>query len=121
MDDLEFEIQRLTALRVLASGLLRLKWLAAATRFEIAMARHDCALKYGYNRTEPRDDLGRWTDGGQRTDAGDANEPATRRRNETQVAADNQRENRTFRAIVVQLGLNKDQAQQLHRKIQGKA
>jgi len=36
-------------LRAIEGGLLRLKWLAAATRFEIAMHRHMRALKYGYN------------------------------------------------------------------------
>ena len=33
--------------------------------------------------------------------------------------ADNQRENKTFRDIVVRLGLNQSQAQQLHREISG--
>jgi hypothetical protein len=33
--------------------------------------------------------------------------------------ADNQRENKTFRDIVVRLGLNQDQAQRLHREISG--
>jgi hypothetical protein len=46
------------ALRAIESGLLRLKWLAAATRFEIAMRRHDRALKYaykyGFNPNQPR-------------------------------------------------------------------
>jgi hypothetical protein len=46
------------ALRAIESGLLRLRWLAAATRFEIAMRRHDHALKYaykyGFNPNQPR-------------------------------------------------------------------
>ena len=54
----DFEFQRLTSLRAIESGLLRLKWLAAATRFEIAMRRHDRALKYaykyGYSPAQPR-------------------------------------------------------------------
>jgi hypothetical protein len=33
--------------------------------------------------------------------------------------ADNQRENKTFRDVVVRLGLNQDQAQRLHREISG--
>jgi hypothetical protein len=48
------DIRRLMALRAIEGGLLRLKWLAAATRFEIALARHDCALKAGFNPDEPR-------------------------------------------------------------------
>ncbi len=48
--------------------MLRLKWLAAATRFEIAMRRHDRALKYKYNADQPRvprgqREGGQWTGG----------------------------------------------------------
>lgn len=35
-------------------GILRLKWLAAATRFKLALRRHDRALKYGFNPDQPR-------------------------------------------------------------------
>jgi hypothetical protein len=48
------DIRRLMALRAVESGLLRLKWLAAATRFELAIRRHDRALKYGYSPDQPR-------------------------------------------------------------------
>ena len=62
------DIRRLMALRAAEFGLLRLKWLAAATRFEIALRRHDRALKYackaGFNPDQPRDDHGRWTSEG---------------------------------------------------------
>jgi hypothetical protein len=34
--------------------LLRLKWQAAALRFEMALGRHDRALKYGYHPDQPR-------------------------------------------------------------------
>jgi Bacterial CdiA-CT RNAse A domain len=55
------------ALRAIEGGLLRLKWLAAATRFELAMLRHARALKYSPD--QPRvpagnPDGGQWTDGG---------------------------------------------------------
>lgn len=68
MINIDIELQRLTALRAIQSGLLRLKWLGAATRFEIAMHRHDRALKYGYNPDQPRVPAGnrqggQWTDG----------------------------------------------------------
>lgn len=53
------DIRRLMALRAVEAGLLRLKWLAAATRFEIAMRRHDRALKAGYNLRPPCAALGR--------------------------------------------------------------
>jgi hypothetical protein len=51
------------------SGILRLKWLAAATRFEIALRNHDRALKAGYRSDQPRvsagsSDGGQWTSGG---------------------------------------------------------
>jgi hypothetical protein len=64
------DIRRIMALRAIESGLLRLRWLAAATRFEIAMRRHDRALKYaykyGYNPSQPRvprgqSGAGEWT------------------------------------------------------------
>ena len=66
MQTIDPEIRRALAIRAIEGGLLRLKWLAAATRFEIAMRRHDRALKYaykyGYNPAELRDENGRWTD-----------------------------------------------------------
>jgi hypothetical protein len=63
------DIRRLMALRAIEGGLLRLKWLAAATRFEIALRRHDRALKAGFNPDQPRvprgqPEGGQWTDGG---------------------------------------------------------
>lgn len=50
--------------RMLRAKALRLKWLVAATRFEIAMYRHALALKAGFNPDQPRDEQGRWTDAG---------------------------------------------------------
>ncbi len=67
------DIRRLMALRATEGGLLRLKWLAAAARFEIALRRHDRvlkrALKAGFNTDQPRvpkgnPDGGQWTGGG---------------------------------------------------------
>jgi len=61
------DIRRIVALRAIEGGLLRLKWLAAATRFEIAMRRHDRALKYSPDQPRvPRGnpDGGQWTSGG---------------------------------------------------------
>jgi hypothetical protein len=69
MQTIELEAERLRSLRALASGALRLKWLAAARRFEIAAHRHRLALKYGYNPAQPRVPRGN-PDGGQWTDAG---------------------------------------------------
>ncbi len=68
-DDLD--IQALMAVRTIESNLLRLKWLAAATRFEIAMHRHDRALRRAlkYNPGQPRVPRGN-PDGGQWTSAG---------------------------------------------------
>ena len=64
----DFDIRRVMALRAVEAGLLRLKWLAAATRFELAMVRHHRALKlahkYGYNPSQPRVPAGN-PDGGQ--------------------------------------------------------
>ena len=48
------ELSRALAARAIEGGLLRLKWLAAATRFELALLRHDRALKYNFNPNEPR-------------------------------------------------------------------
>ena len=70
MQLIDDELRTALALRTIESGLLRLKWLAAATRFEIAMRRHDRALKlaykYGYNPAQPRVPAGN-PDGGQWT------------------------------------------------------
>jgi hypothetical protein len=63
------ELARALAVRAIEGGLLRLKWLAAATRFELALLRHDRALKYGYNPDQPRVPRGQ-PEGGQWTDAG---------------------------------------------------
>jgi hypothetical protein len=58
------------AQQIIESSLLRLKWLAAAANFELAMRRHALALKAGFNPDQPRDDQGRWTDtGGARSSA----------------------------------------------------
>lgn len=64
MDALDLEIKRVHSLHAIACSLARLKWLAAATRLELAMRRHDWALKYGYNPDQPRDEYGKWTDTG---------------------------------------------------------
>ena len=66
------ELARALAVRAIQGQLLRLKWLAAATRFELAMRRHDRALrravKANFNPNQPRvprgqDGAGEWTDG----------------------------------------------------------
>ena len=73
-------IRRLMALRAVEGGLLRLRWLAAATRFEIALRRHDRALKQaykaGFNPDQPRVPAGN-PDGGQWTDEGADSESQT--------------------------------------------
>jgi hypothetical protein len=80
MQIIELEAERLRSLRMLASGTLRLKWLRAATRFEIAAHRHGLALKYGYDPAQPRvprgkPDGGQWTDAGGGTSRGDRRSP----------------------------------------------
>lgn len=55
---------RIVTARALRGKVLRLKWLVAATRFEITMHRHALALKAGFNPDQPRDEQGRWTDAG---------------------------------------------------------
>lgn len=69
MQSVDVEIARRRALAGIESGLLRLKWLRAATRFELAMRRHDRALKAGFNPDQPRvpagvPEGGQWTDDG---------------------------------------------------------
>lgn len=69
MRSVDPDIRYLMALRAVEGRLLRLKWLAAATRFELAMVRHDRALKANFNPSEPRvpagnPDGGQWTTGG---------------------------------------------------------
>jgi hypothetical protein len=72
----DLELQRALALRAVAGGLLRLRWLAAATRVELAMHRHMRALKY--NADQPRVPRGN-PDGGQWTGT-DANGNPVRKR-----------------------------------------
>lgn len=131
MQATELETQRLYALREIASGMLRLKCLRDATRFELAAYRHGLALKAGFKEDQPRvprgqPEGGRWT--GEGGNSGGGSSPGkgsgnTNRLNhgmaDTQVAADNQRQNKMVRDIVVRLDLNKSQAQQLHREISG--
>ena len=62
MDSLDFDIARVRALHGIASAFARLTWLRDATRFELAMHRHALALKAGFNKDQPRDARGRWTD-----------------------------------------------------------
>lgn len=67
MDNLDIELKRVHSLHAIACGLTRLKWLRDATRFELAMRRHDRALKFGhYNPDQPRvprgdPEGGQWT------------------------------------------------------------
>ncbi len=66
MQAIDLEIARRFTMARLKRSIVRLKWHIAATRFELAMRRHDRALKYaykyGYNPGQPRDEIGRWTD-----------------------------------------------------------
>ena len=72
MPSADLELRPLATLRVIERNLLRLKWHAAATRFELALRRHDRALKYiykAYNPDQPRvpagnPDGGQWSGGG---------------------------------------------------------
>jgi hypothetical protein len=58
------DLTDMRALDIIETGLARLQWLAAAAKFELAMRRHELALKAGFNPAQPRDDHGRWTDTG---------------------------------------------------------
>jgi hypothetical protein len=73
----DLELQRALALRAVTGGLLRLRWLAAATRFELAMHRHMRALKY--NPDQPRVPRGN-PDGGQWTETDANGNPVAQRR-----------------------------------------
>lgn len=83
MNRLDLEFQRLVALRAFVAGMLELKWLRDATRFEIAMRRHEWALKAGFNPDQPRvpkgnSDGGKWSGDGNSSggpDGGDSDSP----------------------------------------------
>ncbi|MFO1083131.1 MAG: hypothetical protein U1E21_01075 [Reyranellaceae bacterium] len=60
---------------------------------------------------QPRDERGRWTTG--------SGEPGPSGADGLLLAADNRRQNKQVRDIVVQLGLTPDQQDQLHRAISG--
>jgi hypothetical protein len=96
------------------------------------LASLSCFIKANYNPDQPRDAHGRWTDGSNPIvsrqpsasppthSAGTS--PLTRGSTEeagTQLVADNQRENKMVRDIVVQLKLTRSQQQTLHRYISG--
>lgn len=71
--------------RVVEQSLLRLKWLAAAANFELAMRRHARALKANFNPNQPRVPRGN-PDGGQWTDAGGGGGGASPGASRTRVA-----------------------------------
>lgn len=82
MSIIDVEVQRLKALRTIQAALLHLKWLAAATRFEIAMCRYDRSVKAGFKPDQPRVPRGnpgggQWTgEGGSSSGSGSqGNEP----------------------------------------------
>ncbi len=90
-------------------------------------------IKANFNPIQPRDAQGRWTDESdtegrlpsaapRETRSQSAHPVITTSSVDTvpvQLAADNQRENKMVRDIVVQLRLTKDQRQELHRAISG--
>jgi hypothetical protein len=61
-----YAASRAASLAAIESGLVRLKWLAAAARLQLAMRRHDLALKAGFDPSQPRVPAGN-PDGGQWT------------------------------------------------------
>jgi len=74
MQTIDLELPRQNAITGIESGILRLKWLAAATRLEIALRQHDWNLKYGFNPDQPRvprgnPDGGEWTKDESRSNA----------------------------------------------------
>lgn len=71
----DLDIRQVAAIRAIEGGLLRLKWLAAAARFELAMHRHMRALKYSADQPRvPRGyaEGGQWTGGGGGSDGSGA-------------------------------------------------
>lgn len=72
MSPIGFEIERLHALRGIKAGLLHLKWLRDATRLEIAVCRHELALKAGFKPDQPRVPKGN-PEGGQWSGDGSGN------------------------------------------------
>jgi hypothetical protein len=83
-----------------AEARAHLRWMLKDLKVELMLAR----LRQKYSPDQPRDDRGRWT-----SDNADS----------IRVAADNQRENKIVRDVVVKLRLTPDQGQQLHREISG--
>lgn len=77
MQALDRDIARRHAVAGIEACVRRLKWLAAATRFEFALRRHALALKYGFNPDQPRVPAGDPA-GGQWT--GSAGDPSAPRR-----------------------------------------
>ena len=64
MSSLDPGLRRALALRAIEGNLSRLRWHAAAMRFELALRRHDRALKYNADQPRiPRGNPGggRWT------------------------------------------------------------
>lgn len=72
MPSIDPDMRQFVTLRVIERNLLRLKWHAAAVRFELALRRHDRALKYAYKTFDPNQprvpagqrEGGQWTSGG---------------------------------------------------------
>jgi len=81
-------------------------------------------IRANFNPDQPRDPHGRWTNEGTTPTNGPRRgesipKPGDSGSAEAQLAADNQRENKMVRDIVVQLRLSPAQPQQLHRTISG--
>ena len=85
------------------------------------------AQQHKYSPDQPRvpagnPDGGQWTDGGGSgtgRDTPSTDFSAQARRDNIQLAADNRRQNKMVRDVVVRLQLSKDQQQELHRDISG--
>ncbi|HZL30411.1 MAG TPA: hypothetical protein VFC54_05050 [Pseudolabrys sp.] len=95
------EIERLRALRAIRVTLLELKWLRAATRFEIAVRRHALALKAGFNADQPRVPKGS-PEGGQWTGEGSGGgDPQRNPKNDPPESPDNRPSNSRTRTTIL--------------------
>jgi hypothetical protein len=68
----------------IASGILRLKWLAAAARFQLALRRHAVALKANFDPGQPRVPAGQ-PGGGQWAGEGGATDISAGRRTRPRI------------------------------------
>jgi hypothetical protein len=120
LDEVKCELAARRAAERREAEELRIKSDLAFERFRRVLTRYIEQQKAGFDPNQPRVPAGN-SDGGQWTSARGTGRESRRddAGGAVQLAADNQRQNKMVRDVVVRLRLTQDQQQELHRAISG--